>query len=55
VRTFSLTITLAPLYYFHTNKFGCHVIKVRQKSVEDDERISGVKNFSKRIEEVKVR
>ena len=54
MRTFSLTITLAPLYYFHTNKFDCHVIRVRKKSVEDEGGISGINDFSKRIEKVKV-
>ncbi len=54
MRAFSLTITPVPLYYFHTNKSGCHVMGETREGVEVAGGISGFKNFSKRIKVFKV-
>jgi hypothetical protein len=55
MRTFSLTITFASLYYFEIDKSAAHMIRERSESVKETERISGVKHFSNRIKEFKVR
>ena len=54
MRAFSLTITLAPLYYLHTKKSGCHVMRKRREGAEEAGGISGVENFPKRIKTSKV-
>jgi len=54
MRTFSLTITFASLYYFEIDKPATHMIRERSESVKETERISGVKHFSNRIKEFKV-
>ena len=54
MRAISLTITLAPLYYFHTKKSGCHVMRERRERVQEFRGISGAENFSKWIIAFKV-